>query len=150
MNILIRTAIEGNNAEVALNQFDKKLFEALSPAFPKIRINTFEGSFPGNIVDITMDIKFTKFRWISEITTRETSDKSAYFIDEGRILPFFLKSWKHKHLLEIQDGQLYIIDNIDYQSYNKLMNVLLYPMFYFQFVGRKPIYKKWFAGLYKK
>ncbi|MFN4122537.1 MAG: SRPBCC family protein [Flavobacteriales bacterium] len=147
MKIKIKTAIDGKSPEAALSAFDKNLFSALAPIFPKLEINRFDGSEPGCTVDITLNAGLFKQRWVSKITERETTPQDAWFVDEGVKLPFFLKFWRHKHHIMLDKDQLYIIDDIYFKSHTLLFSLLLYPILYLQFRARKPIYKRWFKSL---
>jgi len=85
--------------------------------------------------------------WISVITENNSSDREFYFIDEGRQLPFFLKSWHHLHRVFEKDGKTIIEDDISFESRWKWMDPFAYPLFYMQFRFRKPIYKEYFDQL---
>lgn len=144
LKIKIKTAIDGKSPQVALDAFNRNLFSALAPKFPKLVINRFDGSDPGCIVDISLNAGVFKQRWISKITECETTPQDAWFVDEGIKLPFFLKFWRHKHQVILEKGQLYVIDDIYFKSHTLIFTILLYPFLYLQFRARKPIYKRWF------
>lgn len=144
LRIFIKTKISGADPLSALNQFERPLFEALSPSFPKLIINRFDGSKPGDVVDISLNFKLFKIRWISSITGRSEEIDQAWFIDEAIKPPFFLKKWKHKHLVQLIDNELFIVDDISFSSHTLLFTLLVYPMLYLQFLARRPVYKKWF------
>jgi ligand-binding SRPBCC domain-containing protein len=143
MRILIKTRIKTNYTE-AMAQFDRALFEALAPPFPKIEIVEFTGSKKGDRVHIRF-LPPVNQDWISDITADGINEKEAYFIDEGVKMPFPLKQWRHKHIVE-KDGEhnAVIIDDITYEGPNKIVSFLMYPFLYLSFLGRKPIYKRWF------
>ncbi|AFL83633.1 hypothetical protein Belba_0991 [Belliella baltica DSM 15883] len=143
MKIIIETSVEQDYLQVK-SGFDQTLFSKLSPPFPPVKLLRFDGSAKGDVVTLELNFLFFKQKWTSEITDDQTNDKEFYFIDEGVELPFFLKSWQHKHRI-IKNGTGSIIrDEITYQGPLGIMTLLLYPAIYLQFLYRKPIYKKIF------
>ncbi|MEO1255516.1 MAG: hypothetical protein AAFY41_11650, partial [Bacteroidota bacterium] len=83
--------------------------------------------------------------WISVITKDGEDEKQWFFIDKGVQLPFFLKRWKHRHVvLKLNSGSL-IEDDITYKTGFLIADVLMYPVLYLQFLYRRPIYKKIFT-----
>ncbi len=151
MKIYLKTKVSlpmpKDSVEV-LSLFNRNLFEALSPHFPQIEIENFEGSFPGNLIALKLNFFLFKTHWHSRITERKESAKISYFVDEGVKLPFFLKFWRHQHIAEkIDPKTFWIIDEVDYQTGNIVSDFFLYPAFYFQFIMRKPVYKRYFKLL---
>lgn len=141
MRIILKTQVEKEPQEVFQN-FTKELFLKLAPPFPPVRLVRFEGSEVGNIVELELNFIFFRNIWQSLITEKEATEHQIYFIDEGVKLPFFLRYWKHKHHIIKQKTGSQIIDDITYKSPFWLLDYLLYPLLYFQFAYRKPIYKK--------
>lgn len=143
MKIFIETPVEQDYLTVKAG-FDQTLFTKLSPPFPPVKLLRFDGSKTGDLVTLELNFIFFKQKWTSKITDDQTDEKEFYFIDKGTTLPFFLKSWEHKHRI-IKKGKGTIIrDEITYQGPFGLMTLLLYPALYLQFLYRKPIYKKLF------
>ncbi len=148
MKIYTSTSVKGQPKSI-LRQFDRKLFEALAP--PGIRINLlrFDGSVKGDEVHIEMlplGISLLRQEWKSLITENENGETESWFVDEGTKLPWFLKKWKHRHIvrkLNAEEGE--IIDDITYESSFFLIGWLLYPVMFLQFYYRKPIYRKYFS-----
>ncbi|WP_339757364.1 hypothetical protein [Algoriphagus aquimarinus] len=125
--------------------FNESLFAKLSPPFPPVNLVRYDGSETGDMVSMELNFFFFKQKWTSTITDNHTNSKEYYFVDEGVELPFFLKSWKHKHRI-IKEGHSTIIrDEIEFKAPFGLLSLLLYPALYIQFAYRKPIYKKVFA-----
>ena len=93
-----------------------------------------------------MELNFLLFKqvWTSDITDDHEDAEQWYFIDEGTELPFFFKFWKHRHVIVKNGGNSRIVDDIEYKTPVLLLDWLLYPLLYLQFVYRKPIYKKVF------
>jgi len=144
MNLLLKTKVQGHYLEV-MKKFDLNLFEALKPPLAKMEIVEFTGSEKGDRVHIKF-LAPIKAEWVSLITDHGHDEKKAYFIDEGKVLPFPLKQWKHTHIVEhLDDEHSIIIDDIEFSCSNALMTLLTYPALYFSFYPRKRIYKKYFS-----
>jgi ligand-binding SRPBCC domain-containing protein len=145
MNIQIRTIVEGFYQDV-IKKFDRELFEQLTPPGAKVELVQFDGSHKGNIVHLRMTLAgFIKQDWVSEITQEGQTYRRAWFTDEGTRLPFFLKSWKHNHIVENHGSRSIIVDDIHFESPSLILDPLLYPILYFQFYWRKKIYWKVFG-----
>ncbi|WP_194775459.1 SRPBCC family protein [Pararhodonellum marinum] len=144
MKIKIETKVDQPYLQVK-EGFDKDLFNKLSPPFPPVKLLRFDGSSKGDIVSLELNFIFFKQVWTSEITYDRTDENEFVFVDEGIKLPFFLKSWKHRHrLINLGLGTV-IRDEIEYKAPFKLLTILLYPALFLQFWYRKPIYKKYFS-----
>lgn len=143
MKINIETPVKQDYLSVKAG-FNETLFSKLSPPFPPVKLLRFDGSAKGDIVTLELDFLFFKQKWTSEITDDQTNENEFYFIDEGTELPFFLKTWQHKHRIIKSDTGSVIRDEITYQGPFGIMTLLLYPALYLQFLYRKPIYKKIF------
>lgn len=145
MNFKLKTQVDGNYLEV-MDRFDLDLFDALKPVGAKMEVVQFTGSETGDVVEI----KFVwpiKASWISDITHHHRDESHAYFVDVGRVLPFPLKDWKHKHIVEkIDENSSYIIDDITFSSGYKLVDMLIYLPLFLSFYPRKRIYRKYFNG----
>ena len=124
--------------------FNQELFIKLAPPFPPVKLLRFDGCKKGNVVMIQLNLIFFKQIWESLITENQAMEEKIYFIDEGIRLPFFLKKWKHQHIIKQENQQTAIIDNISYQSPFWLFDYFLFPLLYLLFYYRKPIYKKVF------
>lgn len=109
-----------------------------------MEITQFTGSKTGDIVALsfTSPIRAT---WVSKIVEHGQDDAKAYFIDVGTKLPFPLKEWRHEHIVErIDEKTSLIVDDINYSTGYKLIDILLYPFMYLGFYPRKSGYKKYF------
>ena len=85
------------------------------------------------------------------MTRHEITPEFALFVDEGKILPPPLKSWKHHHIIKkVSDTSSLIIDDIVFSSGNIWPDRLLYPFLKLQFLLRIPVYKRYFAKKMKK
>lgn len=144
MNIRFETTVSGNFKEI-MTRFDRKLFEALAPSFPKMEIVEFTGSRKGDRVHIRFQEPF-RAEWISTITDHGSTASEAYFVDEGTRLPFPLSFWKHRHIVrKVTDSTSCIIDDITFKGPNKLISLLMYPALFLGFYPRKKIYKAYFG-----
>lgn len=151
MHLLLKTRVSQSIDQVWAG-FDRSLFEALTPLFPPVRIIRFDGSLPGNIVHLQLQVGFSKQDWISKIVDQQSTPTEISFVDEGIKLPFFLTYWRHHHRLcrwiDPTTGHDYtdIIDDITFETPTKLTNYLLYPVLWLQFACRKPTYRRRFSG----
>lgn len=125
--------------------FTADLFLALNPPFPPVILLQFDGCQRGDKVALELNFLLFKQTWISEITEEGETQNEWFFVDIGRKLPFFLKRWKHRHIVATESAGSKIIDEITYSTGTLVSDVLLYPALVAQFWYRKPIYKKRFA-----
>lgn len=147
MKLKVKTKVNSYYKDIYKN-FNQELFLKLNPPFPKIEIKLFEGSNKNDEVHLKLNFILFYQEWISLITDYYEDLEEIFFIDIGKKLPFFLKFWKHKHrILKINKDYSFIIDEIEYKSFNKLFDYLLLPIMYFQFLYRKPIYKSFFKNI---
>jgi ligand-binding SRPBCC domain-containing protein len=127
--------------------FNEALFKALNPPFPPVRLKQF-GMAAGERVEL--ELRFPGFpqRWVSYLPESGPLPEGGYrFVDIGEELPFFLREWRHRHLLEpAPRGGTWIIDDVFYRTPNALLDTLLYPALWLQFAYRRPIYRKFFRA----
>lgn len=145
MQIKISTRVQAPLKQV-IDGFTQDLFLDLNPPFPPVKLLQFDGCHKDDVVALELNFIFFKQLWKSLITHDEKSERHFLFVDEGVKLPFFLKSWKHRHLLQTQDQGTEIIDDIEYSTGSLLTDILFYPVLLGQFLYRKPVYKKVFSG----
>jgi ligand-binding SRPBCC domain-containing protein len=145
MNIQLKTKVDGNYKTI-MEQFDRKLFEALKPKYGKMEIVEFTGSKKDDRVHLRF-LSPLKAEWVSRIIEDGEDENQSYFIDEGTTLPFPLASWKHKHIVQkITENTSYIIDDMTFKGINSLFTLFLYPALYIAFYPRKSIYKSYFKA----
>ena len=145
MKFTIHTKVKGNYLKV-FQQFDQDLFEKLSPPGAQVELIRFDGSKAGDIVHIRLKmLGIISEDWISEIRESKVEEGKAWFIDQGTTLPFFLSFWHHRHLITA-DGpdQSVITDAIEFRTPFFLLDWLMFPVMYLQFLWRKPVYKRFF------
>ncbi len=144
MRIVIKTSVNQNKEQVAVG-FTEGLFLKLSPPFPKVSLVRFDGCRQGDQVEISLNFLIFKQTWISEVTSNSNNQIEWEFVDEGKKLPFPLKFWKHHHRVIQESVGSTIIDDIIYKSPNLMMDLMLYPLLYLQFLYRRPVYRKIFS-----
>lgn len=146
MNIQIKTEVKGHYQAI-MDQFDRQLFEALKPKGADMEIVEFTGSKKGDRVHIRFNSPI-KAEWISDITEDGLNKKEAWFVDEGSKLPFPLKYWRHKHIVQkVTEDSSLIIDDITFKGPNTIMTGLMYPGILAGFLPRKKIYKRYFGAV---
>lgn len=143
MRIHLKTAVQQDFLTV-FDAFDEQLFRKLSPPYPRLKLLRFDGSEPGDMVEVELQTGIRSFRWTSRITERNITGTEAYFIDQGQELPPPLRYWHHKHLVTKNDNGAIIHDIITYSTGIKALDLLLYPLMLGQFSMRKPVYRKVF------
>lgn len=145
MQFTITTRV-GQPYKTVLNGFNRALFLALKPPLIPMKLLRFDGCNTGD--EVHLNLGFGQ-EWISVITESGSTPNGYYFIDKGKKLPFFLRSWQHKHSItaaEDNPNESLITDCITYQSHHILLNLLLYPLLYVQFAWRKPVYRQFFSN----
>lgn len=144
MKIRITTDVKKDYLAVAAG-FNLDLFKALAPPFPKVTVQRFDGCITGHQVWIQLNIFGFKQQWNAKIVEHGQTDAQWYFIDEGTTLPFPLRYWRHRHIIQKTDSGSIIIDDIEFRTPLKILDFLFYPLFWLQFAMRKPIYRKIFS-----
>jgi ligand-binding SRPBCC domain-containing protein len=143
MRIYLKTLIN-NDLNSIEKKFNQTLFEKLCPPLVELKVNRFDGCQKNDEIHLEMKLFGSiKQNWVSKITCSYKSNDEFYFIDEGVQLPAPLSQWKHIHRVEkISNKSCYLIDDINFTSGNKLLDVVLYPALYSIFSFRAPIYKR--------
>ena len=146
MRIIIKTQVE-QDYQTVFSRFDKDLFLALKPPFLPLTLRQFDGSMKGDEVKIRLGKGFLSQDWDALIIDQKETEDEIYFIDKGTKLPFFLKTWQHKHrIINLKSQNSEIIDDIRYTTpLGKMMDIIFYPILYIQFWMRKPVYKRYFS-----
>ena len=143
MKVTIKTYIQ-QKRDVVFSKFNASLFEVLAPPFPPVKLCHFGGCRSGDEVVLELNFIIFKQKWISKITKDGTKETQTWFIDEGIKLPFFLKKWTHRHVIQDTPSGCVIVDLIEYDSY-PILKWILWPILYLQFAYRRPIYKQFFS-----
>lgn len=143
MTLRLATEVDGYYLDV-MERFDRDLFEALKPPVG-MEIEQFTGSKKGDqvILNFTVPAKFT---WRSDIVENGHDDQHAWFVDVGTILPWPLKTWRHKHIVEhISPNRSRIVDQMTYTCGNALLTLMIRPLLLGAFYPRKRIYRHYFT-----
>ena len=143
MHIKIKTKVAASFEKVR-SGFDQQLFTILNPPFPPVKLIRFDGSKKGDLVSLQLNFILFKQLWTSEIVEENTNGQQFYFVDEGIKLPFFLKYWRHKHIVNNLKNGAQVVDDIHFKTPFFLFDFLMYPLLWAQFIYRKPIYRKYF------
>jgi ligand-binding SRPBCC domain-containing protein len=144
MRLLLSTEISAPSPQYVLARFDERLFRALAPPFPKLRVDRFDGCSPGDLVAITMDWGFMQQPWLSRITEAGDNTIEAWFVDEGQQLPWPFRYWRHRHLMtQSAPGRVAITEDLTYRTPLRLLDWLIRPAVWALLAYRKPIYQRW-------
>jgi ligand-binding SRPBCC domain-containing protein len=131
--------------EKLISGFDERLFRALSPPFPRVLIRQFDGVKKGDKVDLELDFLLFKWKWSGSIIASAYSENGFTFIDRGEILPPFLSSWEHHHILESSKSGSIIRDEIEFSSGKGWPDWLVRLMIRIQMNPRNRIYRAYFT-----
>lgn len=140
MRIRIATRVS-QQASAVMAGFNLDLFEALKPPILPLKVLRFDGCETGD--EVHLDLGFGN-KWLAKIVDHGSSSEGYFFIDEGLTLPFPLKDWKHRHLINITESGSEIVDDINFTTGWYLIDGLVYPFMYALFWLRKSIYKSRF------
>jgi ligand-binding SRPBCC domain-containing protein len=145
MKIRFETEV-GSSLETVKAGFDQSLFLQLKPPFLSLHLDRFDGCLTGHEVHLRTGLPGLLQAWISVITEDELKADHWYFVDEGRMLPYPLKHWRHQHKVSrTAAGGSVIVDDITYSSGTALLDALLYPSLWWVFSGRGAVYRKVFG-----
>jgi ligand-binding SRPBCC domain-containing protein len=126
--------------------FTADLLLRLSPPFPRVSLQRFDGCKKNDNVILVINLLFTKVTWSSLITEDALTTDEWYFFDQGVKMPFGLRYWQHKHRVKkINDVSCEIIDEISFDTRNEFLNYLLFPFLWGMIFYRKPFYKKYLS-----
>lgn len=146
MRLLFRTPIKENFLKVK-EGFTQELFSALSPPWAKVEIEKFDGCTTGDEIHLKIYQGGVKQKWVSEITSEIQTDDEWCFIDEGKVLPWPMSFWKHRHrVLKMKNGHSEIVDDIHFECTPRWMDYPTYAVVYAVFAIRPARYKKFFEG----
>ncbi len=137
-----------NNYKIVFAGFDLKLFKALKPPLMDLEVTRFDGCKKGDEVHLKVGLLGLGRDWISHITSHHEDEHECFFIDEGFKIPFPLKSWQHRHIVQkISANETKIIDDISYSCFGgKVIELLMYPALLAQFLVRAPVYRRFFGS----
>lgn len=145
MKIQLETEVAQPFEQVAAG-FDESLFKALAPRLLPTKVLRFDGSRTGDEVHLAIGPGPLAQRWEALVIEHGQDESEFYFVDQGKKLPFPLKSWVHTHRIRKRSaGGTLIVDAIDFQTIHPLLNYLFYPFFWWLFKIRKPVYRRSFS-----
>lgn len=127
------------------DRFDQDLFLYLSPPLIPSRLKRFDGCKKGDEVHIELGPSPLSQQWVSLITSDETNERGWSFIDEGKVLPWPLKYWKHHHRVDkISETESMIVDDIQYECAPAFLTPVMKPFLWSVFAIRPARYKNFF------
>lgn len=146
MKFKVKTEVAGDHRKV-YSGFTKSLLQRLVPPGMRLRLDRYdEPTRVGGRVHIHVTILgLIRQQWENVITEVVEGEEACWFVDEGEKLPFPLRYWRHRHVVEAHEGHSRIVDDVEYKAGNLLLTWLMFPVVYLQFVARKPGYRKAFG-----
>lgn len=138
---LLETTVEADLITV-WKGFDEKLFVALKPPLMPLKLVEFGGCKKGDWVKL--EVGPFRQAWHSYISENSEGENFFEFIDEGRKIPFPLKTWKHTHRIEKRDTGVVIIDRVEFTCMPRFLEPLMMQMVSWQFSIRPNVYKSFF------
>jgi ligand-binding SRPBCC domain-containing protein len=143
VKLYFKTPVQ-KSLETVKKHFDRELFEYLAPPLIPAKLERFDGSRAGDEVHLKMG-GFQ--RWVSLITEDKETPETWFFVDEGKILPWPLKYWKHIHRVDRDQDQksCFIIDDIEFKTASPLLDKMIYPFLWKIFSLRPERYQKFFS-----
>lgn len=143
MNVLIKTPVHNSYTNI-FKDFNISLFKALTPPLTTLKVERFDGCAVGD--EVHLEVKafvLIKQHWKNKIIEAIHNEQEICFTDEGIVIPFPLKAWKHVHrIVRIDDFHSLIIDDIHYKCSSRLIEFLLFPVIYFMFFSRRAVYQR--------
>lgn len=121
--------------------FNKDMFYFLTKNGP-VHPTRYDGDDIGSEIHLDMLLPW-KDKWVSIITDRVLKEDMCFFVDEGKKLPFGIKTWRHEHIVQKESDGVKILDEIEFSSGNWLLDRFWYISFLPQFLARKKQYKQY-------
>lgn len=144
MNIYFETTVE-RPFETVRDHFNEELFAFLKPPGVTVDIERFDGCKKGDEVHLLLHTLGKKQKWVSLITDSDGDSESWFFIDEGKVTPWPIASWKHTHTVKkLSDSSCEIIDDINYTCSPEWMAPLAAPAMWLAFAIRPFKYQQFF------
>lgn len=146
MKLLFKTKINKSLLHIKSN-FNVDLFQALKPPLVKLEVKRFDGCSVNDEVHLNLGSFGFQQKWVSVITAEDFSENEWSFIDEGKVLPWPLASWKHHHrVIQLNMDTSLVVDDITYQCKYSWLNGIIYPAMWLSFAFRPQSYRKFFQG----
>lgn len=149
MRFLIPTLVKGNYKTV-FSGFDHGLLLKLTPPGMRLELVSADApDKPGGRIHIKVKVLgLIRQEWVNEFSRYELRDDECHFVDEGRTMPFPFKRWRHDHRVLKEGDNAKIVDDVTYSSGLLILDWLLFPVVWFQFRYRRPIYRKHFGTVH--
>ncbi len=147
MRFQILTRVQGSHRDVFL-KFDHSLLTQLTP--PGIRMELLhaqEPSEPGAYIQLRVTILgIIRQNWENAFSHYALGELECHFVDEGRVMPFPIRYWRHDHRV-LADGAHHAIinDDVTFKTGFFLLDWIMYPILWMQFRFRQPIYRRVFG-----
>ncbi len=146
MNLKFKTPVPSSLDKVK-SGFNKKLFEFLTPPWVSIALERFDGCKTHDEIHLKMKQAGLTQQWVSVVTSEEESTHEWSFVDEGKLLPWPLKKWRHHHrVIKTSETAVEIVDDIFYQCSPKILGVIIYPVLWSTFAIRPSRYVEYFKS----
>lgn len=145
MHLLLTTTVRAPDFRRVMAAFDEKLFRALAPPFPRLRVVRFDGCRPGDVVQVEMDWGLGRQPWRSLITEAGENAQAAWFVDEGLQVPWPFRQWRHRHLIAAAPGGTTITEDLTFATPSRLLDWLVRPAVWALLAYRRPVYQRWFS-----
>ncbi|MBP6303496.1 MAG: hypothetical protein KBB37_09305 [Bacteroidia bacterium] len=143
MQIKVKTPVRESRSKV-WSAFNRELFLALAPPYPKVELLRFDGCSVNDEVHLLLKLGFAQLPWNARIVDEGSTETTTYFIDKGIVLPFPLQSWVHVHLIEDNGTGCTITDEVTFTTGNGLVDLFIYPFLFPTIYFRKFIYRRIF------
>ncbi len=150
MKFSMNSPVKGFSPEEIMGIFDFSFLSELSPPMMKPEAVVYEGNRPGAKIHFRLKTPFGKKDWKGEINGYGETPDEIWFSDEGKEIPFGIKTWHHKHRLIKTEYGTKIRDEVEVTFKNALLTPLLAPGIWLQFLYRKPLYSKIIAKRLQK
>lgn len=127
--------------------FTRDLFLALAPAWPRLQVHVFEGCYPGNRVELSLNFGLFQAEWKGRVTQQGESEQEIQFTDVALQPPLGLSYWQHTHrLIRLSEQETLLVEDIYLQGRNPLMTALLWLAFWGQMRLRGSAYRAYFRA----
>ncbi len=145
MKLIFQARVE-SNLKTIQSRFDRELFTALKPPLVGMNLIRFDGCKKGDEVHLETGLPGFMQKWVSVITDENETEQEWFFVDEGRVLPFPLKRWRHTHRV-IRDGEggAVIRDEIEFGCANPAIEFCMAPALWAAFSVRPGRYRRIFT-----
>ncbi len=127
-----------SSPEVMWQSHTQELFLALKPPLVPLKLLRFDGCKTGDEVHLQVSGQL----WVSVITEAFKTPQECRFVDEGKVLPFPLRYWRHAHIMRQEESGPVMIDAIEFSSGRRWLDFILWPLLWPSFKWRHPIYRR--------